>query len=232
MRPAALLLALATATFFAVSFALTFTARSHVVRYARDYVLVRTQRYATPAVDAAERLTRSPAARRLLREDDADRIDQEIADYRRDPRAYVSDLVATSLAAASGRADPATAPATTRRARIHRAVTKLRQDVRDYFARTFTRLLLDLRIFTGTNAVAALIAAAIAWRPPPPNASTPPDADGRPHYLALVAALLLASVALQSWQYVNHLSYFSILLNSFVGWWYPVLVIATFLRLW
>jgi hypothetical protein len=238
MARSVLVVSLVTAAFFAVSFGLTFVSGSYVIGHARDYVIVRTERYATPVVDTAERALRTPGARRLIDDEYERRADEEIAEYHRDPRAYISRLVATLPTATSRPATMTTTTAPTRRGKAREVIERLKADVHDHFARTFRRLMTDLRIFTGTNVVAALIAAALAKRW---GRDTSADGEahvdnqedgGRMERLAWVAALLLGSVAFSSYQYVNHLSYFTILLNSYVGWWYPVLLAGTFFETW
>jgi hypothetical protein len=49
--------------------------------------------------------------------------------------------------------------------------------------------------------------------------------------LIVVCGLLLVSMAFGGYMYVDGLSYFKILFNSYLGWWYPVILATTFMGL-
>jgi hypothetical protein len=227
MPRAVFIVSLLSAAFFAVSFGLTFGARSYVIRHAREYVVVRTEGYATRAVEVAEQGLRVPGARRLMGEERARRVEEEIAEYREGPRAYVERLVGTR---------PLTAPGSRWGNAGVAAAGALKEGIRAYADGTLRRLLRDVRIFTGTNVVASVMAAALAyrWRRRPDAGAAAADESrvrAREVDLAWVGALLLTSVTVNSYQYVNHMTYFRILTNAFLGWWYAAFVAFMFVWL-
>ena len=155
----------------------------------------------------AERALEAPSVVRLLDEEMVRIARAEIAGYRRDPSRYIARHVGGEQAV--GRmAD---------RRPLGR-LPDLKAKVREHWNSTLTRLLLDLRIFCGSNLVAAVVAGWCALS----------AKEGRPTRLLGVGALLLGSLIYCAYAYVDRLSYFRILFELYVGWWYPILLGAAF----
>lgn len=215
MRVTILIISACVALFFLASIALTFFAKGYITSQAREFVIVRTQRLAEPAVDLAEQALRQPGIKKVLDEEAIRNAQLEIAEYRRDPRAYIA-----FLAAEERLAFPAVSPG--RNAPLVERVARWKLRVREHFEQTLDRLVRDLRIFSGSNLVAALIAACCAMR-----------AQGRQlKWLLVVAGILLASVAFGAYMYIDGMTYFRILFSTYLGWWYPVLLGITFVQLY
>jgi hypothetical protein len=212
MRAALLSLSVLFALVFTGSFAATFFARDSITRRAEDFVIERTKTYADPLVEIAEQGIQVPGLNRALDPRIIETVRREIAEYREDPRAYIAKLVADKQLPV---ADPG------KNAALKDKLLFWKSEIRMYLEKTLNRLLLDLRIFFGSNLVAALLALVCAWRG---------RADRLPRLL-LVCGLLLASVAFSAYMYVDSFSYFSILFNTYVGWWYPAILGITFLSL-
>jgi hypothetical protein len=212
MRAALLWLSTIFALFFAGSFAATFFARDAITRMAQDFVIDRTKAYADPLVGIVEEGINAPALNRALDPRIIEMVRAEVAEYREEPRAYIAKLVADKQlpVANSGQV-----------ADLKAKLLFWKSEIRDYFEKTLNRLLFDLRIFFGSNLVAALVALVCAWRG---------RADRLPRLL-LVCGLLLASVVFSAYMYVDSFSYFKILFNSYMGWWYPAVLGITFLSL-
>jgi hypothetical protein len=153
-----------------------------------------------------------PGVKLVLDDEQIQTANREVAAYRNDPQGYIANLVA---------GNPPAAAAPGPKAALKDKVLHWKGRVREYFDKTLDRLLRDLRIFFGSNLAAALAAFALAWGA---------RAD-RLRGLLLVCGLLLASVAFSTYMYVDGLSYFKILFNSYMGWWYPVVLAVTFLGL-
>jgi hypothetical protein len=211
MRTALLSLSALFALFFAVSFALTFFARDAVTRRAEEFVIDRTKAYADPLVGIAEQGIQVPGIDRVLDPRIIETIRREVTEYREDPRAYIAKLVADEQLPAKPGMDRD----------FQAKLLHWKSEIREYFHKTLNGLLFDLRIFLGSNLVAALAALVCAWRG---------RADRLPRLL-LVCGLLLASVAFSAYMYVDSFSYFRILFNTYVGWWYPAVLGITFLSL-
>jgi hypothetical protein len=215
MRAAILVVSLFVGLFFVVSLLLTFLSRGYITHLAQEFVTVRTQRLAEPAVEIAEQALRAPGIKQVLDDEDIQTTREEIADYRRDPRAYISRLVA-------GERMPVPAAAPGRDELLRERVLRWKVGIREHFERTMNRLVGDLRIFAGSNLAVALLAAWCALR-----------ARGRQvNWLLGVAALLLASVAYGAYMYVDGFTYFRILFSTYLGWWYPAVLAITFLGLY
>jgi len=211
MRTALLVISGLVAVFFAVAFSLTFFTRGHLIRLAEDYVIDRTRPHADKLVEVAEQAVKTPGANLVLGEEVLQATRRELAEYRDDPRAYIARLVAANDVPAA--ADPG------KDAPLKVKVLFWKDQIRSHFEKTLDQLLFDLRIFAGSNLVAALLAFGLAWRARP----------DRLRALLFVAGLLLASMAFTAYAYVDHMSYFKILMNSYMGWWYPALLALTFL---
>jgi hypothetical protein len=215
MRIAILILSSGVAIFFAVSLLLTFLAKDYINGLAEEFVIVLTQKYADPAVEVAEEALRSPGSKKLLGEAGHETAQEEIAEYRGDPRGYITRLVAMEPLPA-----PAVVPGV--RAALKAHVLRWKLAVQEYFHRTLSRLIGDLRIFSGSNLVAALVAFGCALR----------AKDRQVNWLLGVSGLLLASVAYGAYMYVDSFTYFRILFSTYLGWWYPAILAITFLGLY
>ena len=211
MRTALLCLSAVLALFFAVSFLMTFFARDYVTGLAEDFVIDRTQKFADPLVAIAEQGIKVPGLNRPQDAELIENVRRETAEYRQDPRAYIANLVAEGGQAKV--ADPG------KNAALKDTVLFWKSEIREYFQKTLKNLLFDLRIFFGSNLVAALLAFVFAWSA---------RADRLPRLL-IVCGLLLASVVYSSFIYFDEFSYFKILLDTHMGWWYPALLGGTFL---
>ncbi len=199
------------ALFFVAFFVYTFLGRRHIDHLARDFVTAKTLKFAAPAVDLAEEAFKTPVVRRLLTKDQVATFEREFAEYRRNPADYIAEL--------TGRRAPAVLQPF--KNPLLAKVVQWKQNVRDHYNNILERLFSDLRIFAGSNIVAAAIATWLAYRA---NGKT----TGK---CALLSFLLLAAVAYSVSVYVDRLTFFTILFNSYLGWWYPVLVAVTFLGL-
>jgi hypothetical protein len=210
VRTALVVLNLLVASASGPLFAYTFFARDHLTGLAEEYVVAKTVAHAAPAVEQVERALARPeallapaAVRAAVRE--------EVDAFRADPPKYVRALVAARGAAIEKPKHP-----------FAEKVVAWKEQVRAYFDKTLAGLVRDLRIFAGTNLVAALLAALFAWR-----------ANGRwrRHVLG-VSGLLLGALALNASMFIDKLTFFRIVADRRVGWVYPVFVALTFVDLY
>jgi hypothetical protein len=209
MRTALLIISVIASFFFAVSFVLTFFARDYMTRLAQDYVIDKTRKHVDPLVQIGEQAINARGIELLLNDEQLQIARREIAAYRDDSPAYIARLVA-------GDRNPAPPkPA----AGFLGEVLRWKVQIREYFDDTLSRLLRDLRIFFGTNVVAGTMAILIALR----------AKGNRSSQMLLLSGLLLASMAFGIYMYIDNLSYFRILMGSYMGWWYPAIVATLFL---
>jgi hypothetical protein len=201
-----------TAIFFAAFLLYTFAGRAHINHMAREFVTVKTQRYADPAVETAENTLRIRIVRTILREERIAAFESEIAVYRQDPQRYISEL--------TGRLPtmPSAAPDNPLVAKV----TQWKENVRKHYDKVLGRLLWDLRIFAFSNMAAALFAIMLATRVKAKDSSK----------LVWVSFLLFAAIVYSVYGYIDRFSFFRILFNSYLGWWYPAVLALTLLVLY
>jgi len=209
VRTALVILNLVVAVASAGFFAYTFLARDHLTGLAEDYVINKTVQHATPTVEQVEATLKNPLAR-LAPAQIREAVQAEVDEFRRDPNAYVRALVAKGTVIEK----PKHAFA--------EQVTKWKESIQSYFDRTLASLIRDLRIFSGTNTVAAFLAAWLASR-----------AHGRWRWHILgVSTLRLFALGLHMYLFIDGLSFFNIVAGSRVGWSYPIVVVLTFAYLY
>ena len=196
---------------FTAFFAYTFLGRQHIDGMARSFVSAKTEHYARPAVDMASDALQTELAQRLLTKDLKDAIAAEIAEFRTNPTRFILRLTAAAA--------PEKPPAFL--AKLSERIYGWKERIRAHYDKVLRRLFTDLRIFAGSNIVAAGIAFACALR-------SPQDPSLR---LKLCSALLLISVGFTAYLYINSFSFFTILFNGYLGWWYPLLLVVIFFRL-
>ncbi len=209
MRTFLLISNTAVALVFTGFFAYTFLGRQQIDGMAREFVTAKTQKFVTPAVDAAEAALRTDITRRLLSKAHLAVVEAEIAEFRSEPRQYIQRLTS---------ADAPPKPETLI-AKVSEKIDGWKERIRTHYNKVLRRLFTDLRIFSGSNVVAACIAFICAWRSP-----------GRPSLrLTLISGLLLVAIGFGIWLYIDDFSFFTILFNWYLGWSYPALIGGMFI---
>ena len=212
MRTILLISNATVALLFTAFFAYTFLGRQHIDHMARDFVTAKTQKLVTPAVDAAETTLRSDITRRLLTKTQLAAIETEIAEFRSQPAHYIQRLT-------SAQAPP---KPETLLAKASEKIYGWKERIWAHYNKVLGRLFTDLRIFSGSNVVAACIAFLCAWHSP-----------GRPSLqLILISGLLLLAIGLAIYFYIDHFSFFTILFDWYLGWSYPVLIGLLFITIY
>lgn len=206
---------LAVGVAFFVLFVTTYAARAYIDEKARSYAQEKTEAHATPLVADAQSLLDGELAQRLLPEDVIEAAHHETVVYQDDPAGYVAQLVAKDT-------KPAPVPADVPFAET---IYGWKHAVRDYYHRVLGGLIRELRIFTGTNVVAACVAACLVWFP----------STRHKRGAAVLSAVLLIALAYNAWIYIDSSWFFRILFNAYLGWWYPIgiaLTVVAILRDW
>jgi hypothetical protein len=200
------------ATLFAFFIAYTFFGRPHVDRLARDFVTEKTEHFAAPTVEVAEQALETKLAEQILKDEQIAQIRAEIGEYRDDPAAYIGQLTGARVPPAEvNAANPLVAKA-----------VGWKQTVRDYYGATLRQLVRDLRIFSGSNLVACLIAFCLAY-----------SARGRSlQAITWFSFLMFAAVVYCSYMYINGLTFFRIIFDLNLGWSYPVLLMVAVIALY
>jgi len=195
-----------TAVLFTAFFTYTFFAASHLRSLARDFVTRKTLHYSGPVIDAVEKSLDGSVVTKLVSDKDLQLVRAEIAAYRQNPAGYIADLTGQSLAMVP----------TQRLGAFAKKVNEAKQKIRSYYDKSLAALIVDLRIFSGTNAVAAILALAMTIKSRPPIRNR----------VLVFSSLLLIAIVFCSDLYIDNLSFFRILTATYIGWWYPVLVLT------
>lgn len=215
MRQVTLALNLIVVVFFAGFTAYTFVARQDLEGRARAFVTEKTLAYSAAAVELAEQAIETKLVKAVLSADQEAVIRAEIADYRRNPSAYIADLTRQGklLPAAPPNGNP-----------LLEKVALLKVKIRNYYDDTLDALIRDLRIFSISNLIAGAIALTLPYRSP---------ADIH-QPIVWFSFLMFAAVLFCSSMYVNDLNFFRILFRAHAGWTYPVglgvMVVYLFVR--
>jgi hypothetical protein len=208
VRTALVALNLLVATAFAGLFAWTFFAREHLIALAEEYVVAKTVIHATPLVEKLDAVLQNPLAG--LAPPVRAAVRAEIDAFRADSPRYVRELVAKGAAIEKPKHPFA------------ERVGAFKEQTQAYFDKTLTGLIRDLRIVSGTNLVAALLAAWLASR-----------ATGRWRlHLLCVSGLLVLALGLHIYLFIDSLSFFRILIGARLSWSYPVFLALTFVYLY
>ena len=202
MRKTTLALNSIVIVFFMCFLAYTFFARQHLSDLAREFVTEKTLHYSKPIVDLADASLNAPLVQKLLSDDQTASIRQEIADYRNDPSAYISDLTRQKVRnLPPKKANPLLAK-----------VASIKEKIRTFYDNTLTALINDLRIFSVSNLIAGLIAFWLSFR------STTKIRQS----IVWFSFLMFVAVLYCSCLYVDDLTFFRILFRTHMGWWYPI----------
>ena len=204
MRKLALVLNSIVIIFFTCFLGYTFFARQHIEELARRFVTEKTLQHSAGIVDAAEGSLAMPLVKKLISEEQTAAIRQQIADYRQDPRAYVTDLTRQA------KAEPVIEKANP----LLSKVAKIKESIRQFYDNTLSALIADLRIFSFSNLLAGAIAFGLAWRSP--NEIRP--------LIVWFSILMFVAVVYCSSVYVDDLTFFRILTGTHMGWGYTVLL--------
>lgn len=189
-------------------FAYTFFAKQQLTDHARGFVSERTLAYSRPTVEWVEKGLGSPLAAKLISPEKKQAIAAELAKYHRDPAAYIASITNRE----DGGSDSTEAG----------KVGEFKQKIRSFYQSTLEELIIDLRIFTGSNGVAGLVALVLLLSR---------QFRGL-RQVEVFSFFIFASVALSSYLYLDGLSFFRILFKWHLGWSYPAGVAFTAVHLY
>jgi hypothetical protein len=212
MRKTTLMLNSFVVVFFFCFLAYTFIARQHLDSLARGFVTEKTLDYSKPVVEIAEEAIDSPWVKRVLTDEQATAIRNEIADYRNDPSGYVSVLTRQHvLAAPMENAGP-----------LVETAASIKKKVRLFYDNTLNALIADLRIFSLSNLIAGLVAFVLAYR----------SLSEIHKPIVWFSFLMFVAVLYCSYMYVDGLTFFRVLFRTHMGWWYAALLCVMIVALY
>jgi hypothetical protein len=204
---------------FALFFIATFAMPKFVRNLARDYAVEKTVAYAQPKFEKLSAHLQSQAEKNQLRVEMPKALSDEIDQFTHDPKSYILALADAETAVPEPDAGRSLTDVIGNFSNA--PVVTFQQEIRAYYFSTVAALLGDLRIFAGTNVIAALIgmlAAYYARR----NLLVP---------LLLVSILLLMALFFCMVMYLRSMTFFSILTHRHYGMAYPFAVVVTSLYL-
>lgn len=204
MRTTTITLNSIVVVFFSCLVAYTVVARQHLDSVARRFVTERTLNYSEPIVEIADQSLASPLVQKLLTDDQAAAIRNEIAEYRIDPSAYVSDVTGEKVRIQRNQ----------KQNPLLEKVASIKARVRTFYDNTLAALIKDLQIFSTTNLCAGAIGLWLAYR----------SHSRIQQSIAWFSFLMFASVLYCSSMYIDDLTFFRILFRTHMGWWYPVIL--------
>ena len=203
MRTAALALNSVVTVFFSCLLAYTIFGRAHLAGQCRDYALQQTVEYSDPVMDVVGKALAVPFVEKVVPASIMDRLQESMQEYRQDPGAYISKAIAGASESIADSDNP-----------ILKRLASAHMRIKAYFNETVDALIVDLRIFALTNLVVGMFALVLAYRSP---------VTDLPRQL-LLSCVMCLSVAYCSYMYVDSLSFFRILAQAHMGWWYPVML--------
>lgn len=185
-------------------FGYTFFAKAHIVEHTRAFVTEKTLAYSMPAVELMRVGLETRLSQRLLSEPLRAEISNELSTYDSNPTEYIKSLTSNRVPDfGDGR------------------VADFKKNVHGHYQSILEALVRDLRIFSGSNMVAGLFAIYLLR-------ATGGKDDGK---VIAFSFIVFAAVAFSSYSYFQGVSFLRILLNTHLGWWYPVGVMVTIIGL-
>jgi hypothetical protein len=223
MRKALLTIQLAGLIASLTLLSLTVFGKAEIKRLASDFINKRIQPSVTELVNLVEMSERANPIGEKLNElrrkfrGERQVLREEIELYRKDPLSYLRSLTGS----------PATDPLTTvtpatdhesDRSEAAQKVDSWKAAIHRHFDRVFDRIILDLRIFATSN----LIGFGLAFWLMHLRANI----DLLP--CVIISAILTAAILYSSMMYWDQNWFFTILLDSYMGLWYPLMLVLTF----
>lgn len=197
------ILHLVIVSFFICLLGYTAFATQHLRGLAADFAIRKTDQHAekiitvgTAVIDAVDERGWISAAQQKLAE-------RELNEFRKDPHRFLKDVTESR-----GRNLPGIGKLA--------ELVSIKRELRTYFDSIVSSLLADVRIFAGTNLVAGLLGLAFCVC----------YGRTRNSSLLLFSISLCVAVLYGCWMFVDSLSFFSILFQCHLGWYYPCFVIA------
>lgn len=145
----------------------TWLAKGIIVSRAQDHALEVTRKHLDPAISKAADLLDDPRLGRLVPREVRDKLGNEITAYREAPDKWLRDKMRTTPSEAESWKFPEIKNPLARKS--FDFVTEKLGGAKNHFERSFENLILDLRIFSGTNLAAFLLGAWLSRRPADPE---------------------------------------------------------------
>lgn len=198
----------------------TWFARGVIIEKAQDIALEKTRTYLDPVVPAVERLLTQAPAKHLIPANLKAKLTTEMEAYQKSPDAWLLAKASSTRNQAEEWNFPEIKNPIARSAMDF--LVKSLSKASAHFKKSYDGLILDLRIFAGTNLTVFLIAAALCFLAKSPQ---------QKFWLTVWSALLLVATALSINLYIGQSWVWNILTNRYEGWAYTGTLMAITLYL-
>lgn len=182
----------------------TFFAKSHLVEHTRAFVTEKTLEHSKKMIGLMRSGMDSPLYQKLLSEERRAVIEDELKLYDADPVEYVAKLTSAKKSSfGTGK------------------VAEFKESVQKYYQSTLDELVRDLRIFAGSNLVAAVFAIFLLLN----------QKLSQNRKLVAFSLFVFVAVAFSSYSYLEGVSFIRVMLKNHLGLWYPVTILIMILSL-
>ena len=177
----------------------TFFAVEHIREHTRTFVTEKTIAHSESAVSLTKVALEAPFSEKWISKEQRSKIEGEIALYEEDPIKYVTSLTSAEESSfGEGK------------------VAEMKRKIQSYYQSILDELIRDLRIFSGSNLLAGAFG---IWLLVSRKVGVPRKA------LAFTFVIFLV-VAISTYNYLDGITFLSVLFKWHMGWWYPILIIV------
>lgn len=207
MRKALLTIQSISILVFLIAFITSFFVVNQIEEKSRVLVTEKVTQGTMSKVGFAEEVLNSKAANMYLEDYQIDVIRSEIDAFKNDPYGYVESVTMNRegenvLTLEFRSANPL-------KTALFEKLFHWKQGLKSYFNKTFSGLIVEIRIFLGTNVIALLIAAFICFKSPSLG-----------NRAMALSTIITVATALSAFSYLNESWLINILLNSYAGYGY------------
>ena len=192
---------------FSIAFVVSFFVVDKIEKESRLLVTEKVVRGTSSKIELAEEALNSKIAEMYLKDYQIEVIRKEIDTFKTNPYNYVESLTI-------GAENVAVVPAEFEtnnplKAALFEKIFSWKQGLKAYFNKTFSGLIIDIRIFLGTNAIALLIAAFVCFK-----------AESLGNRSMALSTIITIATVLSAFSYINENWLINVLLNSYAGYGY------------
>ncbi|MGH1429390.1 MAG: hypothetical protein ACRBEE_15750 [Arenicella sp.] len=216
MRKSLLIIQIVFLLGFITTFIASFYAVDNIKEKSKSIISEKIVSSATSKIAFTEELLHSKAAEKYLKNYQIETIREEMESFKTNPKGYVESLTLSETKTVI-----APPELNSRNPLKNALLTKIyswKSDIRKHFNRTFSALITDIRIFIVSNIISLLAAVIICYKQ---------RSLGKRSFA--ISLILTIVVALSSLTYLSKDWLFSIIINSYAGYGYPLgIAILTF----
>jgi len=202
------------AILFSVALTMSFTESEKIKEDSRVLVTEKVILMIESRIDLAEEVVNSKKAQSMLADHQIEVIRAEVSSFRENPEKYVIQMT-------QDESEVTNSNHSSNNPLVKALLEKVfgwKKGVKKHIERAYSNLLTDIRIFCATNIIGLFLAALVLFKR---------REFGK--YAVAASSILTGVIALSAFSYLDQSWLFSILLNRFSGYSYPVGIFGTFL---